>query len=237
MNGGAIASHRSAAYLWGLDIAGDDPVDITVLTRGRRIERAGVAVHRPTDMDDLRPSSRKGIRCANPLRVLIDLGTVAPERVGDAIAQFSIGGLVSPDAAWAVLHRHARKGRPGVVALRSELEDWKFGSRPPDSVLEVEMAKLLSRHGLPAAEFHQRIMGFEVDFRICGTSLIIECDGWAWHGTRREQYERDTERDAILGAAGFIVRRFTWQQIRRRPAWVAEIIRAQLRWATSTSTA
>ena len=97
------------------------------------------------------------------------------------------------------------------------------------------MARLLAHHQLVEADFHAKVADFEVDFLLRGTRLIIECDGWAWHGARREQQERDTRRDAILGQRGYIVRRFTWQQIVRRPAWVANVIRDHLVWAGSLS--
>lgn len=229
---GAVASHRSGAFLWGLDIVGDDPVDIIVSNRAKSLKLPGLIVHRPRDLGDLRPTMRSGIPCANPLRILIDLGAVAPERVDDAVAHFAIGATVSPDAAWAALARHSRPGRHGSSALRRALTEWKLGSRPPDSVLEVEMSRLLDRHQLPRAEFHARIAGFEVDFLIEGTRLVIECDGWACHGARREQQERDTKRDATLGQQGYVVRRFTWQQITRRPAWVAGVIRDHIVWAS-----
>lgn len=228
---GALASHRSAAFLWGLDIEGADPVDVLVTDRSRSLDLDGLVVHRPRDLADLRPILRRGIPCTNPLRIVVDLGAVAPDRVADAVAHFAIGGVVSPDAAWAALTRHARPGRHGTAALRAVLEDWRLGSRPPDSVLEATMGALLARHRLPPAEFHARVAGFEVDFLVAGTRLIIECDGWAWHGARREQQERDAERDALLGRQGYIVRRFTWLQIRRRPFWVATIIRDHLVWA------
>ena len=55
--------------------------------------------------------------------------------------------------------------------------------------------------------------------------VVLECDGWDTHGRDRRQFERDRARDATLIAAGWVVLRFTWIQITRRPAWVASIIR------------
>ena len=46
---GAVASHRSAAFLWGVERPSHDPVDV-VLARNQRVpELVGVEVHRPTD--------------------------------------------------------------------------------------------------------------------------------------------------------------------------------------------
>ena len=110
--------------------------------------------------------------------------------------------------------------------------------KPVDSVLEPAMRRLLERHHLPPAEFHPRLGGMEVDFRILDSPLILECDGWATHGRQRRQFERDRTRDADLAALGFIVLRFTYRSIVKRPAREAERIRRNVaRWAPHLLTA
>lgn len=47
---------------------------------------------------------------------------------------------------------------------------------------------------------------------IFGERLVIEIDGWAYHGDR-EQFERDRRRDARLSAKGFRVLRFSYRQV------------------------
>jgi very-short-patch-repair endonuclease len=79
---------------------------------------------------------------------------------------------------------------------------------------------------------HARLAGFEVDFVVDGTPVVLECDGWDHHGRTREQFERDRERDVLLGAAGYVVFHFTWAQITRRAGWTAERIRQLVeRWS------
>jgi hypothetical protein len=63
--------------------------------------------------------------------------------------------------------------------------------KPVDSVLEPAMRQLLDRFGLPTAEFHPIIAGFEVDFRIVDSPIVLECDGWATHGLDKAQLEKD----------------------------------------------
>ena len=226
--GRAIASHRSAAYLWGVDIDGANPVDLTGVGRGCRPALAWVAAHNPRDVDDLRPVQRRGIPTTNPLRVLVDLGQVAPTAVTAALQHYLAEGLVDLRSVKATLVRHARKGRHGISALRGALDAATIDGAPADSELEPAMAALLAAHGLPPAQFHARILGFEVDFAIVPERVVLECDGWTSHGLDRVQFERDRRRDAALAAAGWIVLRFTWAQITRRPAWVAEAIRQTL---------
>ncbi len=90
------------------------------------------------------------------------------------------------------------------------------------------MAELLVAYGLPTAQFHARVLGFEVDFAFVHAWVIAECDGWDTHGRDRDQFERDRRRDGRLAAAGWLVVRFTWLQITRRPAWVADVIKRTL---------
>ncbi len=224
----ASASHRSAAYLWGVDVRGIDPVDITATDRACRLALPWVRTHNPRDLDDLRPVQRQGIPTTNPLRVLLDLGQVAPDALLPALEHFVVEGLVTAGAVRGALVRHGRKGRHGITALRSAVDAWAIDGALPDSELERMMGALLDAHHLPPAVFHPRILGYEVDFAYMEEKVILECDGWASHGLDRKQFERDRERDQLLIAAGWVVLHFTWAQIARRPAWVAQSIRRVL---------
>jgi very-short-patch-repair endonuclease len=75
-------------------------------------------------------------------------------------------------------------------------------------------------------EFHPVICGYEVDFRVLGTPVIHECDGWAYHGLERTNFERDRQRDADLITAGWIVLRFTYRAITTQPKETTDRIAA-----------
>ena len=65
-----------------------------------------------------------------------------------------------------------------------------------------------------------------------GTPVVLECNGWQYHGLDRDTFERDRERDADLVAAGWLVLRFTYRSITTRPKATADRIRAAVdRWA------
>ena len=182
---GAMASHRSAAYLWGVERPADDPIDIIVTSRGRSPDLAGVLVHRPRDRRDLSPHVRLGIRTSNILRMLCDLGAVDEPRVSEAVGHVVTNALASPRALRAAIDVHARRGRHGVPAFRRALGEWLIDDELVDSVLETEMNKLVKRFELPAMEFHAHICGYEVDFWVIDTPVVIECDGWGEHGRKR----------------------------------------------------
>jgi len=229
---GSFLSHLTAAWLWGAEVAADALVDVTVLDRRRGLRLEGVRLHRPLDHRRLRPVNRQGLAVTNPTRTALDVGAiVGPPTVAVIVEALVVQRLVTVDGLRRAMDAHARPGRRGIGALRIVLDDWCLGDRPPDSVLEVAMSRLLAAHGLPPATFHHlaptRRRTYELDFAIVEHRIDIEVDGWAHHANRRA-FEADRERDAELVAAGWIVLRFTWHQVRQRPAWVAGRIAAVL---------
>jgi very-short-patch-repair endonuclease len=218
---GVMASHRSAAFLWGAEVVGHDPVDLLASSRGRRLTLDGVVLHRPTDQRRLRPVRPRGVPATDPLRTLIDLGAVAPAATPVLLEHLIITGSVTRRSLERTLRAHARPGRAGVSVLRAAIEAWPFDDERPDSTLEREVKDLCRRHGLPEPAFHAVILGYEVDFAWLPERVILESDGWADHGRDRKGFARDRERDPILIEAGWVILRFTWEQIMFRAAWVA----------------
>jgi very-short-patch-repair endonuclease len=228
----ALASHRSAARLWGIPRPDDDPVDVLLPSQRRDVSFAGVVVHRPRDLRRLVPQRRFGIRCTNIIRTLLDLGAVDPAALHGAVGHAITTNLATLGALEIAAAEHARPGRSGVVAVRDAIAEWSIDDKPADSVLEMAFARLAERHGLPDLDFHPVIEGIEVDFRVRDTPVLIECDGWAYHGRERRHFERDRERDAQLISAGWVVLRFTYRAVITRPKATADrILGAVSQWA------
>jgi very-short-patch-repair endonuclease len=228
---GAMASHRSALRLIGVPRPDEDPVDLMFVDRTRGLELEGVVRHRPRDRLDLSPLRRLNIPCSNILRALCDTGAVDAPSVPDAVQHVVVKGLASPRQLLAAVRVHSRRGRAGVPALRDALGEWIIDDKPADRKLESAMSELLARNGFPRAEFHARIAGYEVDFWITDTPVVLECDGWEFHGVTRAQFERDRDRDAELVAAGYIPIHFTFWMVVRTPQVVVRRIRDALaRW-------
>ncbi|HZY07138.1 MAG TPA: DUF559 domain-containing protein, partial [Ilumatobacteraceae bacterium] len=223
-----MASHRSSAMTWGVERPADDPVDIILPGRSRQARLTDVVVHRPRDMKQLRPVWRHGIRVTDPLRTLLDLGAVDPAGVYPALVTMVVSRLLTASAVRALVVRHSQHGRHGIVALRQALDRWSIDDQPADSDLEVLMAEILRSFGLPAAAFHAHVAGYEVDFWIVDTRVVIECDGWSTHGINRDQFEFDRVRDADLLAKGYITQHVTWRQMVTTPRAVARRITATL---------
>ncbi|CAN5708125.1 hypothetical protein BH18ACT2_BH18ACT2_12150 [soil metagenome] len=229
---GSLASHRSAAHLWGITRPEDDPIEIILTRRTRTPELDGVTVHRPRDLLDLKPVLKDRVPTTNVLRLLCALGAVDPAMVPAAVGHVVTARLASPVALRRAIERHARRGRHGVPAFRTALEEWVIDGKPVDSVLEPAMRRLFETYHLPPYEFHARIAGYEVDFHVVGTPIVLECDGWEFHAKTRAQQDADAARDADLAEHGHLSLRFTYHQIVRRPAEQARRILALVqRWA------
>jgi very-short-patch-repair endonuclease len=68
---------------------------------------------------------------------------------------------------------------------------------------------------------NETVAGLEIDFLFAAQRLVVEADGWRFHGTRAA-----FERDAILARAGYRTLRVTHRQLTRRPSEVVAAIGA-----------
>jgi very-short-patch-repair endonuclease len=226
---GCLASHRSAAFLLDVWRTGDRPVEV-IRRRGRDITAIGthVMTHRPVDRADVVDVPVHGIACTSPARTVVDFAAVRPRHVFDLIVNLrATQQLTLHDLEMEV----AARGRtaPGMAATRQALDRQLLQTTPPDSVLEARFAELCHGSGLPSMEHHAIVLGYEVDFLVIGHKVIIECDGFAYHGRDARAFERDRRRDADLVAAGYVVIRVTWGMVCDRPDTVIRTIRAALR--------
>ena len=227
---GAVASHRSAARLWSLHE--DDALDVSVRGRcGRRLR--GATLHMSSDLCVASAIRRHGIPTTTPMRALVDLGAVVTiADLEDALDRALERRLLTIDGVERALEQVARRGRTGAGALRAVLDGRALGRDRPDSLLEPRMARLLRRYGLPPAVFKHEVrhggrLVARIDFAYPDRRIAIEVDGFTSHSTPRA-LQADHDRQNALVALGWTVVRFTWSDVVRRPAKVAEVLRSLL---------
>lgn len=220
-----VASHGTAGRLWG--VYDTDAVEVTV-SRTHRCVADGVVTHRSRDLASRHVTRRRGIPVTNPMRTLVDLGAVDRWAVSDALERAVIARVCSVVAVERVLDEVARRGRRGAGVIRRILDDRALGRARPDGLLEARFARVLREHALPRPEFQYRIGRHRVDFAYPDLRIAIEVDGFEVHGTPAA-LQADLERQNRLVAAGWTVLRFTWRDVVRRPAWVAQQVAALLR--------
>ena len=231
---GAVGSHRSGAAMLGMLEQWPDTPEISV--RPPRYPRLkGVIVHRSLDLHDDFVVVVDNIPVTSPAFTLIDLGAVAGPRVVErALERATITGLTTVAEVEALHRRLRRSGRSGAGSLAIVLDDLGLRSDDVDSRLEHVMARLFKRYGLPAAVFHYVVHDehgiplAEPDFAYPKFKIIIEVDGYDAHGSPRA-LQVDLARQNQLVLRGWTILRFTWNDVTRRPTYVADQIRQVLR--------
>jgi len=204
----AVASHRSAAALWGLAGGRRGIVEITC-PRWRRARHEGLCVHETKALDAVDLTIRDGIPVTTPERALLDLGAVCHQSVVEmAVDAAEAGGLVTPSSLRRTLERLGRQGRNGAGVLRAVLELHYGRSAVPESDMETMLFQVLRRNGLPApvAQYEIRQGGTFVacvDAAYPDLRIAIEYDSTKYHAGR-EKLVRDNERRNRLWSADWI---------------------------------
>ncbi len=215
-----FVSHRAAAALWGLAEDQAALVDVTAVGRGCR-SRSGIAVHRLPELDPGDRSEKSGIPVTSPARTLLDFSSRASADERErAIAEAYALKLVTESALRAAIARAPL--RPGATLLGAEL-DREGGPRWTQSEAERRMLRLIRDAGLPPPRTQVRVAGWPADFLWAQHRLIVEVDGYDYHG-HRAAFERDRKRDAAHVLAGYRVIRVTWRQLNDEPLAVATTI-------------
>jgi very-short-patch-repair endonuclease len=220
----AVISHISAASLWGFAPPQSAASEVHITTIGPKVRsRPGLKAHRSATLQASDLRRVHGLPVTAPARTLHDLaatGYLDLERAfGDAHAQ----RLVTAREIEQLLERAGP--RAGTRAIRDLHSDNASGYTR--SHAERLLRQLLRSANLPLARFNTRVAGYEVDAVWPDQRVIVEVDGYAYHG-HRAQFERDRKRDLALGAAGYRVIRVSWRQLTNEPFALIAVISAAL---------
>jgi very-short-patch-repair endonuclease len=214
-----VLSHESAAALWGLTPSPSFVV-ITMISRRVRIQ-PGLRVHRVPALDIRDIRLHNGLPVTSPARTLIDCAT-GPS-IDRLLNEARALRLVKDAEISAAMGRCP--GRKGIKALRTLLEaerDAGFTRSEAERVLK----RIVTEAELERPIFNTHVMGVEVDALWPAQKLVIEVDGYGVHG-HYQAFGRDRAKANRLVGGGFVVLRFTWHQLTRKPmAVVAEVVRA-----------
>lgn len=222
----AVASHRSAALLHGLDGIDADLVEVTV-PPGCGVR--GPWVHRASDVVVLEIVERDGLRFTDRERTLCDLGSVVDDEVLELATE---SGLRMGVDYHQLLERAtvlSRPGKRGPSRLRDLL--LRRGAVPAAG----SAAEVLFLQGLRRYEVEPPVRQHEVRDRSGRLIAVLdaawprvrryaEIDGYAFHSSRAA-FQHDRARQNALTLLGWAPLRFTFADVTthmRRTAWITQ---------------
>jgi very-short-patch-repair endonuclease len=217
---GTILSHSSAAALWRIGIERRNVIELSLPSPFQKRHR-DLQIHRRPSLNIERDVTREyGIPVTTPIQTLIDM-TIRLDRpdIERMINEADKYNLAHPPGIRRALDQRA--GEPGVARLRQILDRRTF--RLTKEELERRFLPLAAKAGLPVPLTGQWVNEFEVDFYWPDLGLVVETDGLRYHRTPAAQ-ARDRLRDQAHTAAGLTQLRFTHEQVRYEPEYVARIL-------------
>ena len=218
----SLIAGPTAAWLHGVSIPEPGPIHVIAMNRLINAKKSNLALHRPTNLELIERRDLDGIPFTSAPRTLFDVAAWSPQFLMRTFEHFLVSGDVTVRSTWRSLFTIARQGRPGVSRVRRMLNQWSLDTEQPESVLEAKMLRLCYDAGFPPFEFQAEVGPYRVDFLWRDQRTIVECDGFAYHGSTRDAFERDRTRDAFLQSLGFTVWRFSFRQLTYRQGEVRE---------------
>jgi hypothetical protein len=203
-------SHRAGAALYGLPGGREGVCEITC-RRWDRTKTPGLIVHESTRFDAFDLAEIEGIPVSTPERVILELAGQRPfpDFIEMMIHAARRKRLITYDSTMATFQRLARRGLPGVRAMRVALERWNPTGRPSESEMETLLLQTLRAHGLPEPTLQFEVVddrgGFiaRVDAALPDLRITIDYDSKQEHSDEF-QLARDARRRNEIVAAGFI---------------------------------
>jgi hypothetical protein len=219
----SVASHLSAAWLWG--ILRNRPGTIHVTSPTARRAKRSFVVHQ-ADLPDADRTAREGIAVTSLSRTVLDL---APDRsvrevrrqieAADDLKVFDLREM------HALLSRsNGHHGHPKVEAALADYRPEVVFTR---SGLERRFLELVRDAGLPEPAMNLFVAGHELDAYWESHGFGVELDVYETHGSRRS-FEEDRVRDDDFLHAGIETTRVTGRRLDREPGAVVDSIRRHL---------
>jgi very-short-patch-repair endonuclease len=220
----AVFAGATAAWILGLDLVPNEPVEVIVPARSGVRSRAGLSVRR-CRIPRGETANIRGLRATRIYRTLLDLCLRWQEVEALVAIDMAVReGLT--DAADLTRHADSMHRRPGARKLRS----LAVLAAPAESPMETRLRWLLIRAGLPPPEVQTdlhdstgRFVG-RADLYYPAAALVLEYDG----GNHRERLVEDDRRQNLLINAGYRLLRFTAADVHQRTDVVLAQVRAAL---------
>ena len=229
----AVASHRSAAELWGWPGKRTDFVEITC-PRWRRGQEAGPVVHESKALDPGDCRVVDSIPVTSPELTLLVLGAVcSPTTVEMALDVALRREQVSYGSLRALLKRLGRRGRNGSGVLRTIVDERAPEQAIPESPMETKMLRLLRQLGFPPPTpqfevWHEGRFYGRLDAAWPDARAGVEYESYEFHTGKLALVRGNNRRDAFDNIHWRVVG-VTAEDIKNRGMRIAPLIHHALR--------
>ncbi|MEX2279760.1 MAG: type IV toxin-antitoxin system AbiEi family antitoxin domain-containing protein [Acidimicrobiia bacterium] len=226
---GAVVSHESAADVHGFPFVKAKGITVSHHSRTTH-DFPQVQVRRNHDLDDWHVTTVDGVRVTTVARTIVDLAADRSVRhIGAMLDRLVSDKMVDIFEVDAVLAATGRRGKPGTTTMREVLEA-RIGEDYSASELERRGRKIIRDAGLPMPIPEYPIpwtVGRRFDDAYPELKVAIEWDSMRYHGQRAAfEADRIRGRDATLN--GWVILRFTWEDVHLRPHTIVEALRTLL---------
>jgi very-short-patch-repair endonuclease len=209
----AVASHYSAAYLWGLLRWRPDVMHVTAPTR-RRAKRRFV-VHFSSILAEEDRAVCEGIPVTSLARTFLDLAIRArPEQMERYLERAEDRELLDLRAVEDVLCRAG--GHRGRGPLGRAIAIYEPDPTFTRSKFERRFRRLVKAAGIAAPSMNFNVAEFELDAYWPDLRFAVELDLYETHGSRAA-FERDRRRQEELKLLGIEMIRITAPRLKREP--------------------
>jgi very-short-patch-repair endonuclease len=214
-------SYASAALEVGLDLlVAPDRIHVTIRPNAmRRWVPPGVRVHY-ADLSD----AELARGATDVPRTVLDCARTLPAREALAITDSALRTSACTRAQ--LLHELDGSAARGDVRARRVVE---LASPMTESVFESALRAILLDLGLtcfqPQLPVPTAFGRYRVDLADLHRRIVIEAESFEFHG-RRQQLTRDCARTNALVVDGWLVLRFSWEQVLFQPEYVKAVILA-----------
>ena len=220
----AVASHGSAAYVWGLYRYAPATIDVTAPIR-RRAKRE-FRVHFSSILAIEDREDREGIPVTSVPRTLLDLAIrLRPEQLDRLLERAEERDLLDVVEVEALLDRAG--GHRGRGPLRRALALYEPDPTFTRSRFEQLFRQLVRAAGLPDPSMNFNFAGYELDAYWPDLRFAVELDLFETHGSRAA-FERDRLRQEELKLLGIEMIRVTRPRLQSEPDGVIRNLAALL---------
>jgi very-short-patch-repair endonuclease len=211
----AVASHFSAAWLWGYVEHWQPPLEISLPTGDRRPRH--IITHRCPSLQPRDVTHQRGIPTTSRARTALDL---APRLTNKQLTRLVNDQLrekhLRPAALKDIIERNPL--HPGTKLLRLFIQNPR---NPTDSPFEDDFLAFVKQYDLPMPQTNIRLHGRDVDVFYPEANLIVELDGEDFHD-HLHAFRDDRERDTENLKHGLVTMRMTTDRLKLTPGYEAE---------------